>query len=134
MSDQTTPEFPSIIGTETEYGIILRGVEDMDYASYCLLLVNSFPDRLDGERIWDYDLETPMVDARGFKAKGFISVPSKKDNMAINNILQNGARYYVDHAHPEYATPECANVREVVCYEKAGERIVELSLGAPRGG
>lgn len=124
---RSTPAYPSIVGTETEFGIIIRGVEDMDYASYCLLLVNSFPERLDGERIWDYDLETPMVDARGFKAKGFISVPSKKDNMAINNILSNGARYYVDHAHPEYSTPECGNVREALCYEKAGERIVELS-------
>ncbi len=48
-------------------------------------------------------------------------------------ILPNGARYYVDHAHPEYSTPECITARELVVHDKAGERILERSLdgGAP---
>ena len=43
-------------------------------------------------------------------------------------ILPNGARYYVDHAHPEYSTPECLTPRELVVHDKAGERILERSL------
>jgi proteasome accessory factor A len=43
-------------------------------------------------------------------------------------ILPNGARYYVDHAHPEYSTPECITPRELVVHDKAGERILERSL------
>jgi proteasome accessory factor A len=43
-------------------------------------------------------------------------------------ILTNGARYYVDHAHPEYSTPECTNPRDLVIHDKAGERILELSI------
>jgi proteasome accessory factor A len=43
-------------------------------------------------------------------------------------ILPNGARYYVDHAHPEYSTPECASPRELVIHDKAGERVLERSL------
>ena len=41
--------------------------------------------------------------------------------------LSTGGRYYVDHAHPEYCTPECTNARDLVKYEKAGELILDLS-------
>ncbi len=45
-------------------------------------------------------------------------------------MLTNGARYYVDHAHPEYSTPECSTVREIVLYDKAGELILARSVEA----
>jgi Pup amidohydrolase len=54
-------------------------------------------------------------------------IPDQPDPLSINKVLPNGARYYLDHAHPEYSTPECANVRDLVCYEKAGDRILEQS-------
>ena len=47
-------------------------------------------------------------------------------------MLTNGARYYVDHAHPEYSTPECSNALELVCADKAGERILARSMLAAR--
>lgn len=49
-----------------------------------------------------------------------------------NVFMPNGSRLYLDvGSHPEYATPECASVRDVVTYEKAGERIIEgLMVGA----
>ena len=49
-----------------------------------------------------------------------------------NVFLQNGARLYLDvGSHPEYATPECDSVRDLVVHDKAGERILEqLLLGA----
>jgi proteasome accessory factor A len=48
-----------------------------------------------------------------------------------NVFLENGARLYLDvGSHPEYATPECDDVRELVSHDKAGERILEHLLSA----
>jgi proteasome accessory factor A len=41
-----------------------------------------------------------------------------------NVILTNGARLYVDHAHPEFSTPEVTNPRDVVLWDKAGEQVM----------
>jgi len=45
-------------------------------------------------------------------------------------VLTNGARYYVDHAHPELSTPECADARSVVVFDKAAELILRQSMEA----
>ncbi|MGH9194375.1 MAG: proteasome accessory factor PafA2 family protein, partial [Acidimicrobiia bacterium] len=43
-----------------------------------------------------------------------------------NVFLENGARLYLDvGSHPEYATPECDSLQDVVAHDKAGERILE---------
>ena len=49
-----------------------------------------------------------------------------------NVFLENAARLYLDvGSHPEYATPECDSIHEVVVHDKAGERILEdLLVGA----
>ncbi len=48
-----------------------------------------------------------------------------EDELGLANvILPNGARLYVDHAHPEYSTPECTNPRDVVVWDKAGGRVM----------
>ena len=48
----------------------------------------------------------------------------------VNAVLTNGARFYVDHAHPELSTPECADPRSVVLFDKAGEVILQRSMVA----
>ena len=53
---------------------------------------------------------------------------SDEDLGLANVILPNGSRYYVDHAHPEYSTPECITPRDLVVHDKAGERVLERSL------
>ena len=40
-------------------------------------------------------------------------------------MLANGARFYIDHAHPEYSTPECLSPRMLVAADKAGEIILD---------
>jgi proteasome accessory factor A len=48
-----------------------------------------------------------------------------------NVFLENGARLYLDvGSHPEYATPECDSVVDLVAHDKAGERILEALLSA----
>jgi len=47
-----------------------------------------------------------------------------EDMGLANVILTNGARLYVDHAHPEYSTPECTNPLDIVKWDKAGEQVM----------
>jgi len=118
---------PKVMGTEIEYGIIVRNDRDFDPISSCVLLVNAYREDHAGTILWDYDQENPLADARGFQVDGEKYTPNQQENIARNKTLVNGARYYVDHAHPEYSCPEVTNPRELVIHEKAGERIVELS-------
>ncbi|HEX2149705.1 MAG TPA: Pup--protein ligase, partial [Actinomycetota bacterium] len=48
-----------------------------------------------------------------------------------NVFLENGARLYLDvGSHPEYATPECDDIRQLIAHDKAGERILEALVNA----
>ena len=118
---------PKIMGIETEYSIAVRNAKEQDPVSASNLVVNSYKDRDLKEIIWDYEQENPLMDARGFQSDGNNETPDQKTNSIINDILVNGGRYYVDHAHPEYCTPECTNPRDLVVYEKAGELILDIS-------
>jgi proteasome accessory factor PafA2 len=118
---------PTVMGTEIEYGIIVKNDPDFDPISSCVLLVNAYREDPDGKILWDYDQENPLADARGFQVDGEKYTPNQQENIARNKTLINGARYYVDHAHPEYSCPEVTNARDLVIHEKAGERIVEVS-------
>ena len=58
---------------------------------------------------WDFEEESPLRDARGFDLARDVADPSQltdEDVGLANVILTNGARFYVDHAHPEYSAPE----------------------------
>ena len=118
---------PKVMGTEIEYGITVTNDRDFDPISSCVLLVNSYPEEHAGKILWDYDQENPLADARGFQVDGEKYTPNQQENIARNKTLENGARYYVDHAHPEYSCPEVTNPYDLVVHEKAGERIVEFS-------
>jgi proteasome accessory factor A len=117
---------PKVMGIETEYGISSPGSTDFNPVLASSILINSFAGELRRIR-WDYEQESPLRDARGFEPVQERE-PTEEDLGLANVILPNGARYYVDHAHPEYSTPECTNPRELVIHDKAGERILERSL------
>ena len=118
---------PKVMGTEIEYGIIVKNDPDFDPISSCVLLVNAYREDPAGKILWDYDQENPLADARGFQVEGEKYTPNQQENIARNKTLINGARFYVDHAHPEYSSPEVTNARELVIHEKAGERVIEIS-------
>jgi proteasome accessory factor A len=117
---------PKVIGTETEYGISAIGSPEFNPVLSSSMLISTYAGTLRRIR-WDYEQESPLRDARGFEPVQ-LREPSEEDLGLANVILPNGARYYVDHAHPEYSTPECASPRELVIHDKAGERILERSL------
>ncbi|MEX0991970.1 MAG: depupylase/deamidase Dop [Actinomycetota bacterium] len=115
-----------VMGIETEYGISAPGVPDFNPVLSSSLLIGTYAGSLRRIR-WDYEQESPTRDARGFDAAP-AREPSDEDIGLANVVLPNGARYYVDHAHPEYSTPECTGPRDLVIHDKAGERILERSL------
>jgi len=117
-----------VCGIETEYGIHHAGGDGNPVASSSLL-VNAYVSDL--ARVgWDFEDEMPGNDARGFAREG--SLPPEVETHLVNAVLTNGARYYVDHAHPEFSTPECADPLEAVLYDKAGEEVLRRSMAAVR--
>ena len=118
---------PKVLGTETEFGITVRHQSDFNPVLSSSAVINSYAGRR--ARIqWSTDEESPGRDARGF---GFDdSLPPDVETGLVNVVLTNGARLYVDHAHPEYSTPECADPWSAALYDKAGEVILSRAVAA----
>jgi Pup amidohydrolase len=119
---------PKVCGIETEYGVTLRGAADPNPVLASSMLINGYVEH--NKVGWDFEDESPGRDARGFAREG--AMPPEIETHLVNTVLTNGARYYVDHAHPEYSTPECSDALELVCADKAGERILARSMLAAR--
>jgi proteasome accessory factor A len=117
-----------VLGLETEYGIIIRGAAEPNPIAASSTLINAYVAELSRKVAWDFEDESPGRDARGFAREG--SSPPEVETHLVNAVLTNGARYYVDHAHPEYSTPECADVYDALLYDKAGEAILARSVAA----
>ncbi|WP_084126378.1 depupylase/deamidase Dop [Demequina sp. NBRC 110054] len=137
-----------IVGLETEYGIT---DPDRPGANPILLasrLVSACREALGGLTArWDYGGEDPLQDQRGMRrerryatADLLTDAPeydeatrgvtlrrrrgSWEDPAHLNAVLPNGARFYVDHAHPEYSGPEVRTARDAVRWDAAGDAIV----------
>jgi len=115
-----------ILGIETEYGvtggpspdpIVSSGLLVHEYASHSARNVN-----------WDSGLDHPW--AEGFSAPLLTSFAPVVETLNTNSVLANGARFYVDHAHPEYSSPECRTPREGLLYDLAGEEILRQAMTA----
>ena len=125
-----------VFGLETEYGITIHGAESVDVVAESIELVRRYTEH-GAHMKWDYELEDPHRDARGFRARELLqdtdesayyeidkNRPLSFEEIKTDLVLSNGARFYNDHAHPEYSTPECTTLRELVAQDKAGERIL----------
>src|SRR2546421_4644246 len=135
-NEESSSKMRRVFGVETEYGITLCGAESVDVVAESIELVRRYTDH--GALMkWDYDLEDPHLDARGFRARELLQDtdesayyeidkrrPLSFEEIKSDLVLSNGARFYNDHAHPEYSTPECTTLRQIVAQDKAGERIL----------
>src|SRR6266571_1324523 len=126
-----------VMGTETEYGISVPGQPGANAMVTSSQIVNAYQAATAAKARrarWDFEEENPLRDARGFdltREAADSSQLTDEDLGLANVILTNGARLYVDHAHPEYSTPECTNPRAAVIWDKAGERVMaEAALKA----
>ena len=115
------------VGVETEYGIAVTGPDEVHPVRASSLLVAAYRELTGGEVGWDYTEERPDRDARSTPLRPEPPELMVGESGPANLVLTNGARLYVDHAHPEFATPECSNARDLVVWDVAGERIVEAA-------
>jgi proteasome accessory factor A len=147
------------MGLETEYGVLQPGrplANPMLLSSHVVAVHAAARAGARAKARWDYDDEDPLKDARGFHLQRASAHPSLltddpahpapsgdgtqllprapveeyEDPGAANVVLTNGARLYVDHAHPEYSTPEVTNPRDGVRWDRAGELVMLHSVRA----
>src|ERR1700712_1204971 len=123
-----------IIGTEIEYGISSPSDPTANPILTSTQAVLAYAAAAGIQRAkrtrWDYEVESPLRDARGFdlsRSAGPPPVVDADEVGAANMILTNGARLYVDHAHPEYSAPEVTDPIDAVIWDKAGERVMEAA-------
>jgi proteasome accessory factor A len=117
------------MGTEIEYGISVQGQPLANPMVASSQVVNAYATATVRARRarWDFEEESPLRDARGFDMSRQVADASQltdEDMGLANVILTNGARLYVDHAHPEYSTPEVTTPLDVVRWDKAGEQVM----------
>ena len=100
-----------VFGLETEYGITVSGAESVDVVAESIELVRCYTEH--GALMkWDYELEDPHLDARGFRARELLqdtdesayyeidkNRPLSFEEIKSDLVLSNGARFYNDHAH-----------------------------------
>ena len=118
-----------ILGIETEYGVLALG-PDPDPIGASSALVNAYAASVSQRTAWDFEDESPGLDARGMPTISGMA-PLIETHLA-NTVLTNGARFYVDHAHPEYSSPECRTPLEAVRYDVAGEHVLREAMRAAR--
>ncbi|MGB7817853.1 MAG: depupylase/deamidase Dop [Ornithinibacter sp.] len=124
-----------VMGIETEYGIVVPGnptanpmIASGDVVTAYATSRGIRPARAS----WDYSDEAPLRDARGFDMGRGVAHPSQltdvEDPTMANVVLTNGARLYVDHAHPEYSSPEVTTPRAAVTWDRAGELVMREAV------
>jgi Pup amidohydrolase len=123
-----------VCGIETEYGIVVTGAPDANPIQSSSQLVNAYVSSIGrgpaAKVSWDFEDEMPGNDARGFTLGG--ALPPEVETHLVNAVLTNGARFYVDHAHPEYSSPECINALQATLYDRAGEEVMRRAMEASR--
>ena len=119
------------MGIETEYGISVPGEPHANPMLLSGLVVNTYAGvqgRRPSRATWDYADEAPLRDARGFDLNRSFADPSQltdvEDPAFANVVLTNGARLYVDHAHPEYSSPEVYSPIDALTWDRAGEEVM----------
>ncbi|MEI8281648.1 MAG: proteasome accessory factor PafA2 family protein, partial [Armatimonadota bacterium] len=123
-----------LAGIDCEYGILVKGKGADEQIEYSQTLVESFSN--EGLFVgWDYRFENPRNDLRGFELKNLAIDPNDAQfdvgrqhrssiEVRADRVLPNGARFYNDHGHPEYATPESFSIFELAQLDQIGESVV----------
>lgn len=122
-----------VLGTETEYGISTPSNPALSPIVTSTHAVVAYAALHTGARSrWDFREEHPLRDSRGFNLKRYHTVPVVDPNAlgVANVVTANGARFYVDHAHPEYSSPECTNAWDAMVYDAAGDLILRRAADA----
>src|SRR3954471_1202344 len=124
-----------IMGLENEYGISVPGdpmANPMFLSGQVVSVYAAAQGIRSNQSSWDYAFEDPLRDARGWQLDRQTADPSQltdvEDPTLANVVLTNGARLYVDHAHPEYSSPEVTSPRAAVTWDRAGEVVMREAV------
>lgn len=133
-----------VMGLETEFGVHAPQNPGAGHTQLSTEVVNAYADLVTSQggsvagTEWDYGEESPLVDARGWSMPRSAAHPSQltdqlpgegynehgeRVHLLMNLVLPNGARLYVDHAHPEYSSPETTNPLDAMVWDQAGDRV-----------
>ena len=117
-----------VMGTETEYAVSRRGADRYNPVRLSFDVVAAAADPATSHIRWDYRGEDPVNDARGHRLPRAAARPDMLTDepqlQIVNVIAPNGGRVYVDHAHPEYSSPETTDPFDAVRYDHAGDLIM----------
>ena len=123
-----------LLGLETEYGLGLDGADPGQMVAESRAVVCSYSGAYAAP--WDYTHECPRRDMRGYEVPGLARNPddARYDTCGpqytsiaeehADRVLPNGGRLYNDHGHPEFSTPECLSLRDLIAYDRAGAEVV----------
>ncbi|MFC7402344.1 depupylase/deamidase Dop [Citricoccus sp. GCM10030269] len=134
------------MGLETEFGVHAPDNPGAEHTVLSTEVVNAYADLVTSRggsvagTEWDYGEESPLVDARGWQLPRSAAHPTQLTDqpladqplanddgrpvrLVMNLVLPNGARFYVDHAHPEYSAPEATNPLDAMVWDQAGDRV-----------
>ena len=122
---------PRFMGTETEYGISCPtnpALSPIVTSTHAVVAYGAL--HTTSRSRWDFAEEHPLRDQRGFDLKRYQTVPVVDPNaIGVANVVpSNGARFYVDHAHPEYSSPECLGAWDAMVYDAAGDVLARRAL------
>lgn len=115
-------------GTETEYGIATPTEPMLSPIVTATHAVLSYQEATK----WDFAAEAPLRDRRGFDLRRHRVAPEVDPTGigAANLVTTSGARFYVDHAHPEYSAPETTNPFDAMVYDQAGDLLLQRAVEA----
>lgn len=127
---------PHLFGIETEYGLYVEGRSAGDQVEDARAFVAG--SGLGRAGLWDYRHESPRADLRGFNVAALTVDPvdaefdrgrsyASNEEVRADRVLPNGARFYNDHGHPEYSTPECASLSDLAAEDLRGQEVVLLA-------
>lgn len=74
-----------------------------------------------------------LADGRAAERVASLTELEREWYRGSSRVLRNGARLYVDHAHPEYSAPEAMGPREAVRYDRAGDAVMVRAMAALAG-
>lgn len=140
-----------VIGTETEYGIYEPGAPNANAIALSTAAVETYAQayRKPWAPVgWDYQGEDPLNDIRGTRLDRanadpslltddpyhlapsggveYLPAPTEEETRLPSPsaiVLPNGARFYVDHAHPEYSSPETLDAMDATRWDRAGDEV-----------
>ena len=95
------------------------------------LLINAYTGAVQDQVALDLIAEDPRRDARSPDPLDPYEFDPELEYVPVNAVLTNGARYYVDHAHPEMSTPEVRSPLEAVIWDR--RRNYQESIDAAQG-